>query len=405
MHTCIKDLDMHIAISNRSHSNFIRKMQDTRSECEKNRNNWFAVVGICSIIAFVTVAVLPSFDLANINFGLNKHNNYSEKENKYKDNKEGNNETATSYLKDFLFDNNIKLISHFEDANDYIPLYNVDNFRRSRAVIGDVSRLRRLLKKLIVDKQCLRTLTIGGSVTVGHGLESKTDAWPYQLIYWLNNKYPHCSSSELSSMHIVDNKPIGSSGADVHFWYLSQKINMHKYDLIIMELASNSKGDVQDIWQEMVIRNLLLLDYKPCIVYLQATQSETQVLSIKGSQGTNKHGNLEQLIALNYYQIPTVSLSLVIYPLSYRYYLNGFMNENDSNITQALFSHHSYLFAAMKEKKENKDNQGLLYFWDANNHIIKIDRFVVMLQQIDMCSAAHPAYKNIPNIWLSFVNN
>ena len=100
----------------------------------------------------------------------------------------------------------------------------------------------------------------------------------------------------------------------------------------------------------MIIRNLLLVDYIPCIVYLQATKSAGQVLSAKNNQGTNKHGDLEQLIPLNYYQIPTVSLSLVIYPLSYRYYFNGFMNENDSNITQHLFLRHNYLFPPKEER-------------------------------------------------------
>ena len=38
-------------------------------------------------------------------------------------------ESMEVYLNKLLFDSNKDLISYFKDANDYIPLYNIDSFR------------------------------------------------------------------------------------------------------------------------------------------------------------------------------------------------------------------------------------------------------------------------------------
>ena len=75
--------------------------------------------------------------------------------------------TIRDYLNNKLFDNKQNLVEYFNESNNYIPLYNMDNFRRSRNVIGDVTRLRLFLKKLIIDKKCIDILAIGGSVTEG----------------------------------------------------------------------------------------------------------------------------------------------------------------------------------------------------------------------------------------------
>ena len=100
--------------------------------------------------------------------------------------KEAKKESIEQYFNKLLFDNDVDLISYFAQANDYIPLYNMDSFRRSRPVVGDVTRLQRLLHKLIYKKQCINTLRIGGSITQGHAV-GRDKGWPYQFKYWLNH--------------------------------------------------------------------------------------------------------------------------------------------------------------------------------------------------------------------------
>lgn len=82
--------------------------------------------------------------------------------------------TMTNFLNKLLFNNNENLLKNFLDADKYIPLYNIDNLRRSRSVVGDVTRLRMFIKKLIIDGQCVEILAVGGSVTQGFRSDGKS---------------------------------------------------------------------------------------------------------------------------------------------------------------------------------------------------------------------------------------
>lgn len=76
-----------------------------------------------------------------------------------------------------------------------------------------------------------------------------------------------------------------------------------------------------------------------------------------GNCDKKNRGDLQELINLNYYQIPTISLSDVIYPLSYRYYFNHFMSLNSSKIARKFANggKTSYLY------KDNVNKGSYLY--------------------------------------------
>ena len=259
------------------------------------------------------------------------------------------NESMENYMNELLFNSNKDLISYFKDANDYIPLYNIDSFRRSRGVYGDISRLRRLLNRLLLNKNGnINILTIGGSITVGHGV-GINQSWPYHLHYWFNNFFPNLNI-------YLDNKPTGAVGPSTQFWLLSNKLNYNiinntiPYDLIIMELSTNTPSG-QEVWIELIIRNLLLIKNKPCIIILDAQQGETKVI------GKTFRSDLIELYILNYYQIPTVSIPSVIYPLSFRYYLNNYiLNISKTHITKRLYATYPQLAKLMFNNDDNNNN-------------------------------------------------
>ena len=299
-------------------------------------------------------------------------------------------ETMTNYLNKLLFNNNENLVKNFIDADRYIPLYNIDNFRRSRSIVGDITRVRMFIKKLIIDNKCVQIMAVGGSVT--QGFHAGGISWAVYFENWLNGMYPNCTckststttrtgininitnsysgdhdAMECKSKHRVYNKARGGSSSSQQYWRLIDILNLDNgnvnhdsgmYDLIIMETATNSRGDLENLWQELILRLLLMIDYEPAIVYLQATQHPEQVLSYGSGVGAQSKGDLQELICLAYYQIPTVSLSCVIYPLSMRYYLyhNNYNNNNNSNEDEKNDHDNAAARKSVANKKSNSDS-------------------------------------------------
>eukprot|EP01084_Bolivina_argentea_P227374 384002_1 len=259
--------------------------------------------------------------------------------------------STESYLNKLLFKNNPKLVSYFSDADNYTELYNLPNFRRSRIVFGDVSRLRLLLKKLFIKQECIDILALGGSVTSGRANRRYMTSWIGHLKFWLNTLF--------DCQHNIEVRAASGISSDVQFWSFNKTKN---YDLIIMETATNYNSAQQDppmnVWHELLIRQLLLLPNEPAIISLHATNIEPIVL---GEMSGNNRGDMQELINLNYYQIPTISLSTIIFPLCYRYYFNSFMNPQSTPVTKTFYQHSKYLFVDNGDKKYNDSNYFEIY--------------------------------------------
>ena len=244
------------------------------------------------------------------------------------------------YASDLLFGNTTSNLSdyflkygehHNQSMEEYIPL-RMEYLERSRVVVGDVTNLKQLLYRIIVEKQCITALAIGGSVTVGVHV-GETGRWTTHISHWLNH-HPltrNCNGTE----HRVINVAKGATGTVGHYWRLPEYFGTDNWansrcsdiDLVILETASNDGRAADSVEQyfEIMIRNLLQCqDRVPVILALHAVRSEAIVMN-KLKEFTA--GDLRTMALLNYYQIPAVSLPNIIYPLSYRYHMNYHKNE------------------------------------------------------------------------------
>ena len=225
---------------------------------------------------------------------------------------------------------------HNQSMEEYIPL-RMDYLQRSRVVLGDTTHLRQLLYRIIVEKQCITAVAIGGSVTAGHGDGvGKTGRWTNHFSHWLNH-HPltkKCNGNE----HRVINVAKGGMGTVAHYWRLPKYFGTDNWvsaqcsdiDLVMLETATNDDFAAEPVEQyfEIMIRNLLQCQGRvPVILALHSVRSQVIVMQTDKRKKLFTAGDLRTMALLNYYEIPTVSLSNIIYPLSYRYHMNYHKNE------------------------------------------------------------------------------
>lgn len=252
------------------------------------------------------------------------------------------------YISNLLFNDSSDLFEHFlnygeyqnNSMEEYIPL-RIDYLQRSRVVIGDTSNLKQLLYRIIVEKQCITALAIGGSVTFGSGGVGKIHTWNKHLVYWLNH-HPLTMDCR-GEGHVIHNRGKGGWNTINHYYQLPEYFGVTKWeeslcsdiDLVIFETSANDANNAAPIEQyfEMTIRNLLLCrDRVPVILSLESVRGQGVVMKTQYGRDKWNHykfgaGDLKRLALLNYYQIPSVSLCNIIYPLAYRYHLNYHMND------------------------------------------------------------------------------
>eukprot|EP00485_Elphidium_margaritaceum_P008001 CAMPEP_0202702008 /NCGR_PEP_ID=MMETSP1385-20130828/15053_1 /ASSEMBLY_ACC=CAM_ASM_000861 /TAXON_ID=933848 /ORGANISM="Elphidium margaritaceum" /LENGTH=532 /DNA_ID=CAMNT_0049359559 /DNA_START=132 /DNA_END=1727 /DNA_ORIENTATION=- len=246
---------------------------------------------------------------------------------------------------------NLLKIDRTETGSDAlcVPLH-LDTFRRARLVQGDVTLLRVLIEKVTTQKQCVKGLVFGGSCSSGHGIieDRENNVYLKQFEEWLNEHFPCDGRHEIDTSY--DSNDLGTPGTPTAFWDAAMRIGVESwnnyscdpYNLFLFETATNSYGDAANVYYtEMLIRNILLCRNRAAIAFIQATRSEDQLF-----MRAKTRGDLEESKVLAYYQIPTVSLSMSLYPLSWRYYLNGLManTSNTSALIYRLRQQHPYLF-------------------------------------------------------------
>ena len=253
------------------------------------------------------------------------------------------------YISDLLFNGSGDLSDYFlkygehhnQSMEEYIPL-RMDYLQRSRVVLGDTTNLRQLLYRIIVEKQCITVLAIGGSVTFGSGGVGRRNTWCNHLRHWLNN-HPLTRNCK-GKRHEVLNRGKGGWNTINHYYQLPEYFGTTKWedslcadiDVVIFETSPNDSDSALPIekYFEMTIRNLLLCrDRVPVILSLESVRGQGVVMKTQyGFEEWNhwkfKAGDLRKLALLNYYQIPSVSLSNIIYPLAYRYHMNYHYNES-----------------------------------------------------------------------------
>eukprot|EP01083_Nonionella_stella_P223279 795920_1 len=269
------------------------------------------------------------------------------------------------------------LYNHFMltewNVTSFLPLdYNIFN-AAIRSVYGDVSRLRHLLDKIINRNQCIHGIGFGGSVSTGHGIGPYGKKWTEELQYYLNEKYP-CSIPKINNAkhyrkHTITNHAKGSTSTAGHFWFFPEyitdvnswlKYNCSNVDLIIFESSTNDGRPQEDkvaIYTELLIREILQCKTPIALIYLHVSRADSFVFNQypdqRGRYPFLPHGDYQHLSCLHYYKIPTVALTDIIYPLSYRYHLLLNATEaNKSDVTQRLYAMTQYA----QLKAMNKDN-------------------------------------------------
>eukprot|EP01084_Bolivina_argentea_P027898 51836_1 len=228
-----------------------------------------------------------------------------------------------------------QLISEL-NINGYID-YN-DNtaiFRKSRPVIGDVSYFSCLFHKILIKKECISTLVIGGSVSApAQGIEQqKQEKWWRYFNDWLNVKYP-CNNSNNSNngvngQHQIVSKAVGSTGSDFVLDHFDRFETEHKhFDIIFIEYAINDVGplrryDLKNFSLEYEVSRISEKLVRMLLSLYKVHQPLVAYIEMGWHRGIDGHGSTEyfqtavfehQKIAF-YYQIPMISLVHVMLPI------------------------------------------------------------------------------------------
>ncbi|KAL9189237.1 hypothetical protein ACHAXT_011727 [Thalassiosira profunda] len=126
-----------------------------------------------------------------------------------------------------------------------LPKYQQDNFqfpvsrsmlRQSRPVVGNVERLHAYLRKL-QSGQCTTVLVLGGSISAGHHVKGRKNAYTYNFIEWLNERYPCRLDGGSKGEH--EFKKTHASNSQRHFTSWSMVDGIERFDLVIFEFNVN----------------------------------------------------------------------------------------------------------------------------------------------------------------------
>ena len=231
--------------------------------------------------------------------------------------------------------------------------------RRSRPVVGNVERLRRLGQRLR-GGHCVHLLVLGASVSMGRNVGGIHSAWHQRFLEYLNLRYP-CRDGA-SNEHHRTLMLLGATGTayaanTVRAWHEGWLHDEHgagdgapaPFDLVVVEFNANDgafsgiDGENFDSglawWTEVLARQLLRLQlhadaaraqHAPAIVWLEATYQGAPWLNVFGKTRGRPQVKLKyighQMAAwvhysvMQYYQIPMVSVSDVMFPLAMKYY-------------------------------------------------------------------------------------
>lgn len=216
-----------------------------------------------------------------------------------------------------------------------------EDFRRSRAWVGNEQRLANIARKLQNRSKPVNAVVCGGSISIGHGVEPQFGRYSHRLEEWLNELYPlnlHHRIETKKTNHKVFNR--GSHGADIcamakRLDIVFDKIyNVNAYgsvqtypDLVILEFGVNDYqgqdhkrgtfdhtdlffGGFQEkaLCAEAVVYRLLQKYPNTAIAFLEF---QTAILPRKTAQ-------LLHMGVAHHYQIPVISYAEVVMPSYYQ---------------------------------------------------------------------------------------
>ena len=107
--------------------------------------------------------------------------------------------------------------------------------RRSRPVVGATDRMVQFWQK-VVDKQCVKIVVLGASVSVGVNIGGIEEAWHAEFIRWLNAKHPCAGGGNHTSVlsGVVGGCDSGSFLDHVDMFDAEDEI-----DLVFVEFGAN----------------------------------------------------------------------------------------------------------------------------------------------------------------------
>jgi len=225
----------------------------------------------------------------------------------------------------------------------------LEDFRRSRAWVGNEKRFSKLFQKLSAKTNPVSAVVYGGSISMGHGLSDGSLKYLNELEKWMNTNFP---------LQSAKHKVYSRAGHGADMCYVAKRLMGmiddipagQQIDMFILEFGVNDyqgqdhkihldhKTDVffdgfqrLAICAEAVVRRLLETYPNAAIVFLEF---QTAIMNRKTAQ-------LLHLGVAQHYQIPVISYSETLFPGFYRLMslLETFDYSRAANATVAPFPH------------------------------------------------------------------
>ncbi|EFN58305.1 expressed protein [Chlorella variabilis] len=144
------------------------------------------------------------------------------------------------------------------------PLLTAAQLRRGLSFYGSGARIERVAAKLLAG-QPITAVTLGASVTRGHGASSVESGYPSRFFDFLNASFPHRD-------HVLLNKGIGATNSGIYA-VCFEKLVPAGADLVVVEFTFNEHSAVPFPHPtrrgfEQLLRKLLRLPASPAVIVL-----------------------------------------------------------------------------------------------------------------------------------------
>ena len=166
-----------------------------------------------------------------------------------------------------------------------IEIVSESKFMNAFRNIGREGEFFSLANKLLIKKECLQIVVIGGSVTAmcmngtfENMIASQNLTWPRKLEYLLNERYPNCSSpiGKIQSAHEVHNLAVGGANSEyfcrsMMSWRKDTSHVIHFSDLVMIDEVRNDDFSNAQYYEELLallIKNSSALENPPALLWL-----------------------------------------------------------------------------------------------------------------------------------------
>ncbi|KAJ3798565.1 hypothetical protein GGU11DRAFT_780235 [Lentinula aff. detonsa] len=205
--------------------------------------------------------------------------------------------------------------------------YGSFNLARSRAYEGSNARLKRVLRKLR-SGQKIKIGIVGGSVSIGYGLQDRRDNWSYLYAEHVRDMFAESTSSNATNIEV---ELINGSVSGTISQYMETCFREHipeDVDLVIIELAINDQR-LEYLAQgyEHLIRSIFALPQKPAVINVQVMALMFPTITMGG--------DLHTAVA-EYYDTSIISIRNVLLPHILR---STHLKPSDNSLEDYWFGH------------------------------------------------------------------